>query len=303
MDRRTLLSARLMLVGCLTLFAFAGCSGIGGTNPPSAMSPAVGSTRGVPAYLPTRFVVPATTSGDPLSYYGGPVLVHPKAYVIFWGYKKYGDPDQVAKLLEQYFGAIGGSRHNAIYTQYYEIVSGQKTYITNRKNQAGGFWDDEQHPVPKAPTDAQVAQEALYGVAKFGFDADGSYIVATPHGRNTAGFGTEFCAYHDDVADGSNHVSYTDLPYIPDAGASCGAGYLSPPKGEKSGNEGVTIIEGNEYGFSVIDPIPGTGWYGVGGEGECAWVGVANDRFGKHSFATGSMPSDASQSCVQYYKR
>ncbi len=53
-----------------------------------------------------------------------------------------------------------------------------------------------QHFSDAEPTDAQVAQEALAGVSHFGYDVNGSYIVATPHGRNSQGFGTTFCAHH-----------------------------------------------------------------------------------------------------------
>jgi hypothetical protein len=49
-----------------------------------------------------------------------------------------------------------------------------------------------------------------------------------------------------------------------------------PPKDESAADEGVTIIAGGEYGASVTDPNPGTGW-------------------------TGALYSNASQSCVQEY--
>lgn len=301
MNRRAVLGTGAVLLGCLTLLAFVGCSGSGGTNPPSA---AIGLTRGAPRYLPTRFAAHRATSAGGLSYFGGPVLVHPRAYVIFWGYKKYGDPDRVAKLLEEYFGVVGGSKHDAIYTQYYQVTGVKKTHVTNAKYQVGGFWFDEGNAVPQEPTDAQVATEAMNGVTKFGYDAGGSYIVATPHGRSSSGFGTQWCAYHSNTYDGSNAVSYTNLPYIPDAGANCGAGDISAPKDEKSSDEGVTIVEGEEYGASITDPIPGEGWYNeVSGEIGATCDNIQNDRFGKQFYATKAMWSNANEGCVQYYQR
>jgi hypothetical protein len=56
-------------------------------------------------------------------------------------------------------------------------------------------------------------------------------------------------------------ISYTDLLYIRDAGASCGANFTSPPSDETSADEGVAIVEGYEYGESVTDSNPPTGWY------------------------------------------
>ncbi len=157
-------------------------------------------------------------------------------------------------------------------------------------------------PSPASPTDAQVAQESLNGVAKFGYNNNASYVVATPHGHNSEGFGTQFCAYHSSVEYESQLVSYTNLPYMPDAGQACGANYLQAPKDESSVDEGVTIVEGHEYGESITDPNPGTGWYNftAGEIGDaCAWMDIQNDTFGKKSYTMQPMYSNATESCVQ----
>lgn len=283
----------VLAILCGGAFALAGCN----ANLPAA--PATSSDVGTAHFMPVRGVVrPASTGG----YEGGPVLVKPKAYLILWNYKKYHDPDGVAKLLERYYSVIGGSKHNAIYTQYYEIVNGKKIYVQNPKDQFGGVWDDEQDAIPKNPTDAQVADEALRGVKKLGYDPNGSYIVATAHDHNSAGFGTQWCAQHNATYDGGKLVSYTNLPYIPDAGNNCGANFLSPPKDESGTDEGVTIIAGTMYGDSVTDPNPGTGWSEYGEIGDiCAWTDIQNDQFRTKLYATQPMFSIASQSCVQYY--
>jgi hypothetical protein len=300
------------ILGCAATLALVGCATNGSTTPTtgSTTSAQVGTTHLI-HYMPTRNAAPtvgshsAAYSGLLFSYYGGPVLLKPKVYVIFWGYKKYGDPDKVAPLLKEYTKVEGGSPHNNIYTQYYDIVGSQKNYITNPKDQQGAIWFDEKNPVPTSPNDAQVAQESLNGVAKFGYDVNASYIVATPHGHNTQGFGTGFCAYHSNVQDGANVVSYTNLPYMPDAGIACGSNDISPPKDESGTDEGVTIVAGHEYGESITDPFPNTGWYSfeAGEIGDaCAWYNVQNISFGKKSYSTQPMYSNASESCVQTYK-
>jgi hypothetical protein len=306
------------IFGCAAMIALAGCATSGSVAPasgPSALSHAQRAGRDgpewihagnivyhVPKYLATRSSGRPAVSGIQISYRGGPVLVNPKTYLILWGYKKYGDPDGVAKLLRQYLKVEGGSGHNNVYTQYYEIVSGQKIYITNPKGQSGGIWDDEKDAVAPYPTDAQVATEALAGVSHFGYDAGGSYIVATPHGRSSQGFGVQWCAYHSATYDAGKLISYTNLPYMPDAGTkTCGADAIKAPKDESPIDEGVTIVEGDEYGDSITDPIPGTGWYGyVYGEIDLC-SGLHNDKFGKKRYATKAMYSDNSSggSCVQ----
>lgn len=298
------------LLGCCAGIALAGCTanGVAPTGgAPLVRPPATGAgwihagdlVYHVPQYMRTLSALPATSG---IVYHGGPVLTKPKAYLILWGYKKYGDPDKVAKLLREYLKVEGGSGHNNIYTQYYEVIDGEKIYITNPRDQDGGVWDDEQHAVPKSPTEKQVAQEALEGVAHFGYDRNGSYIVATPHGRSTVGFGTQWCAYHSDVHPRGKYVSYTNLPYIPDAGANCGANFIAtPPKDERGADEGVTIVAGAQYGKSITDPIPGTGWYPEIGD-ICEWQDIENDPFRSKSYTMQPMYSLASQSCVQEYK-
>lgn len=298
------LASPLVILGCLATIAFTGCAANGAA--PATGSPAMRVLQYTPTRSAARAAVVRNSGSILFPYQGGPVLVNPKVYLIFWGYKKYGDPDGVAKLLTAYVKAMGGSGHNNIYTQYYDIVDGQKNYITNPRNQLGGVWFDNKDSVPQEPTDAQVAAESLKGVGHFGYDVNGSYVVATPHGRATSGFGTEWCAYHSATYASGNVVSYTNLPYIPDAGGNCGANFIAtPPKDESGVDEGVTIVEGGQEGDSVTDPVPGTGWYNQQyGEigAPCAWTGVQNDKFHNKVYTMGPMYSDATQSCVQTYK-
>lgn len=311
------------VLGCAAALALQACA----SNGVSGFAPAGGSatsahvqsgpngagwvhagnvTYHVPHYFPTRTAAPRqAVSGILFNYYGGPLLTTPCGYLILWGYKKYGDPDNVGKLLKEYLKVAGGSGHNNIYTQYYQDINNKTTYVTNPKKQLCGVWDDETDPVPNQPTDGQVATEALAGVSHFKYNANGSYIVSTPHGHNTQGFGTQWCAYHSDVYDGSELVSYTNNPYMPDAGANCGANFTQAPKDESSADEGVTIVEGHEWGESVTDPEPGAGWYNfVYGEigDACAWTDIANDTFRKKSYTMQPMYSNASESCVHTYQ-
>jgi hypothetical protein len=308
------------VLGCAATLAMVGCANNSG------LAPSTGSTTqqqsqghalgagwiykdGVLYHTPHYMVTAKAPHRDVskailLNYGNGPVLVSPKSYIIFWGYKTYGDPDKVARLLKTYSRVMGGSGHNNIYTQYYQIVNSTTTYITNPKQQLGGVWFDDTNSVPSHPTDSQVAQESLNGVAHFGYDPNGSYIVATPTQHSSQGFGTQWCAYHSATTYNSQLVSYTNLPYMPDAGSSCGANFTTPPNDESGTDEGVTIVEGHEYGESVTDPNPPTGWYNFqyGEIGDiCAWQNIQNDPFRKKSYTMQPMFSNATQSCVQSY--
>jgi hypothetical protein len=297
---------RHALFVCTSLLALAACAGGGPAAglPGGAQPTYVVAPRHTLHYALTRdrlaHVAPQVFTDVP--YDGGPVLSDPKMYLIFWGYKTYGDRHHLQRLLEAYTKNMGGSSHNDIETQYYEKSGGKKTYITNPTNQYGGSWNDEA-AVPKTPTDAQVAAEALRGVAHFGYDPNGLYVVMTPHGRSEVGFGTHFCSYHSYTQQKKNLVPYANLPYIPDAGAECFANAIKPPADESGSDEGMTIYAGHEYGEGITDPKSFTAWWGVNGEiaDPCAGHGFANDTFGKKSYTMQPMVSDASYSCVQGY--
>jgi hypothetical protein len=284
---------RLRPILIATAFIVAGCraSSIGVPNGTNGLASG-------PQYMLTRSAARAAVAYN-LLYNGGPVLERPRLYLIFWGWHKGGDPDKVKPLLLHYAESIGGSGHNNIYTQYY----GPSGHIKNPAHQLGRAFDDSAS-VPAHPTKDQIAGEAARFIKMFGFDKNGAYVVATPHGHNTPGFGTQFCGFHDTTTYKGQTVPYIGLSYMPDAGANCGAGFITPPPDESAADEGVTIVLGAQYGDTITDPDPPTGWDG-GGEisNACAWADIQNDPFGQHSYTTQPMFSNASQSCVQsYYK-
>ncbi|MGA8575681.1 MAG: hypothetical protein WB609_08380 [Candidatus Cybelea sp.] len=306
-------------LGCVATLAMVGCASNAGIAPIGATQQQAQTTvpsgpgwiqkdgvlYHVPHYMATRGTATQKVNPDILLNYGnGPVLVKPKIFIIFWGFNTYGDSNGVAPLLKKYSKALGGSGHDGIYTQYYMKSGSTQTNIKNPRHQFGGAWEDDADAVPTHPTDAQVAAEALLGVAHFGYNANASYIVATPHGRSSVGFGTQWCAYHGATMSGGNLVSYTNLPYMPDAGSSCGSNIITAPTDETGPDEGVTIVEGHEYGESVTDPNPPTGWYN-GAQGEigdiCAWQDIENDPFANKSYTSQPMFSNATQSCVHSY--
>jgi len=302
------------VLGCVSALAMVGCSTNSGMTPlgsttqsqsaHSVSGPGWHSENGVlyhtPHYMVTRQNANHGMKGNiSLSYGGGPVLVNPKVYLILWGYKTYGDADKVGKLLKKYIKAEGGSAYDNTVTQYYMTSGSQQLNITNPSKQLGGVWDDETNAVPAHPSDSQVAAEALQGVNHFGYDASGSYVVATPHGHSSIGFGTSWCAYHSNTFYSNQYVSYSNLPYMPDAGANCGANIIGAPKDELGVDEGVTIVEGHEYAESETDPTPFNGWNSAFGEiGDlCAWQNIQNDPMGKKSYTMQPEWSNASGSC------
>jgi len=285
---------------CAATLALAACGGRDAVAPSVGAGPAALNLG--PHYALSRSASADVQPAYHVLYHNGPVSVNPKVYLIFWGYKKYGDKYHVQKLLEQYTKAMGGSAYINITTQYYELSGSNKVYITNPSSQYGGSWNDES-PISKSPTDAQVAKEAIKGVQHFGYDADASYIVATPHDHTSPGFGTHWCAYHNSTTYQGQAVAYSNIPYMPDAGTNCGENIISPPSDEGATVEGATIMAGHEYAEMYTDLAPFSGWNGQVGEiaDVCAWHNMANDPFGKKSYTSQPLLSNASGQCEHSY--
>jgi hypothetical protein len=308
------LSRLVGVAACAGVIATAACSGNSSSLTPSAAGPSVGmqvradgqhpSANAV--YMPTRFAPqPAVHQDTLLTYRGGPVLLKPTMYLIFWGFKANGDPNQVKALMVAYAKHIGKSALNNVLTQYYSGSGSTQQFIANPGAQFGGAYSDNTNAIPAHPTDAQVAAESLVGVAHFGYNANASYVVVTAHNHYSIGFATSWCAYHSATQYNGQLVSYTNLPYMADGGQNCGANIISPPSDESGADEGQTIVAGHEYAESVTDPNPPTGWYdNNGGEigDKCAWDNIQNDPFKKGSSYT-SQPewSNANNQCEHSY--
>ena len=96
------------------------------------------------------------------------------------------------------------------------------------------------------------------------------------------GFGTSYCAWHSN----SGNISYTNLPYVTDAGAACGANVNG-----LGANAGITIIAGHEFAETETDPFPASGWVDrIGAENgdKCAWIKSGQGAIATISLSTGT---------------
>jgi hypothetical protein len=243
-------------------------------------------------------------------YGNGPVLLKPHMYLILWGYKAAGDPDGLGPLLTKWAHDYGGSRYGTIATQYYEVNGGKQIFPTNPKAN-GTVWSDDTNPEPAHATDAQIQAEAWAAIKMFAGgtpDPNGAYIVNSSYNHDPQGFlSSGWCAYHGASQSGNSIISYTNEPYMPDAGQDCGAGITTAPKDESSTDEGATIVIGHEYNESETDPQPISGWYSqqAGEVGDaCAWTDIQNDHFlHKGVFTQQPIYSNATDTCVHFIKK
>ncbi len=251
----------------------------------SARAGAASSPHGTVGIVPRhRGKVSAVIPGA-MTNHGGPVQGIPKVYVVYWGWTT--DPKGVRPYLNSFLQGLGGNDYLSSVTQY----GGG-----NPVSMLGGTWSDTSVP-PASPTDAQVQAKASAAAAHFGLasSVNTQIVVATPTGHSTAGFGSTFCAYHGRIA-GSN-TTYTNLPYMPDQGATCGQGSVNGAAGTL---DGVSIVEGHELAEAITDPWLNA-WYDAGGAeigDKCAWTGLANIRTPQGTFAVQPEWRNASNGCV-----
>jgi serine protease len=285
--------------------ALAACSGVGSSLPnvnqpvhSSASASHGGGDLSNVHLMPTMNNIQPNLTGA-LTYHNGPVLKRPIVYIVFWGFGNSGyDPSGEQTYETNFMTGLGGTPWHQTDHQYYQIVSGLTQHIANEVGELKGTWVDMTNAVPSSPTDFQIQAEAGQLMAHFAFNKNASYIVATPHGHNTQGFGSSFCAYHGATTQGGHVISYTNLPYITDAGRSCGENSVNG--GNAGLLDGVSIVSGHEYAESETDPQLNAWWDNANGEENgdlCAWRGLGDITESTGTFAMQPIWSDTKNAC------
>jgi serine protease len=241
----------------------------------------------------------ATQATSPLLYHGGPIQTNPKMYVVFWGsaWNGSGDPNGVAARMKAFFAVIGGSGWNNSTTQYTQS-DGQ--HVGNQTGSFVGSYVDTTSSPPSRPTQTQLAAEAVKAAAHYGdYSSNAAYIVALPHGIKPSGFGTQYCAYHSSTTAAGHTIGWTNDPYLPDVGSSCGANSVN----SNGTLDGVSIVFGHEQAETETDPFPNSGWLDSSGAengDKCAWVNLINNP-AAGGYPTQPLWSNANNGCVQSY--
>ena len=255
------------------------------------------------ARLHARSATGAAGTSSNLYYHGGTggigVETAPKVYVVVWGSQwNNNDPSGEVALLQSFLSGAGGSRWLNSVTQYCQgIANGASSCSANfAGNPSGilaGTWSDNTSAAPSRPSQSQLAAEAVRAAAHFGRTAAGSnastqYVILTATGNSSSGFKTQYCAYHSSTTSSYGNVAYTNLPYITDAGASCGANFNG--LGAKAG---ITIVGGHELAETISDQFPSTGWLDSSGAengDKCAWISSGQGASAKVALSTGTFP-------------
>ena len=243
----------------------------------------------------------SSTPSDGLQYWGGPIQPKPEIYVVYWGnWSATGDPAGERSYLDAFLKGVGNSKWLKTVTQYTQAngtdVGGAPSF-----HMATHSWNDPS-PVPDLTNDATygdlIAAEVQKAVQHFGKSTgSASYVIAVSHNTPVSGFGSYYCAWHSYTTVNGANIAYTNLPYMPDAGPSCGQGFVNTP----GYDDGVSIVEGHEQAETETDPQLDAWFDNYGNEigDKCAWVNLQNTRFSTGTFPTQPLWSNNADGCVQ----
>lgn len=268
-------AATRLFAGLATIVAAAAVSLAGGSPASAATHPAVHVMR-----INNHSAAPLPGN---LINHGGPVQTAPTVYVDFWGWGS--DPSGEQSYLTSFLSSVGGTNW----------LSSVNQYGASYNSRLAGTWSDTS-AVPGSPSDGQIQAEASRAASHFGTggSVNVQIVVATPTGHSTSGFGTQWCAYHGAVASNPN-ITYTNLPYMTDAGGSCGAGSVTG-----RAVDGVSIVEGHELAEAITDPLLNA-WYDANGEENgdlCAWTNLHTISTSAGTFAVQPLWSNSAGGCV-----
>ncbi|WP_426661555.1 proprotein convertase P-domain-containing protein [Rhodanobacter aciditrophus] len=281
------------------------------------------------------------TSSNTLTYNGGVDGVgvmdgHVKVYIVYygsqWGTRTTnskgdsvfsGDADGAAAVAEEMFKGIGTGNElwSADLTQWCDgpnVAKGATSCPSNANfvpYQSGGVlagvYYDNSAAAPSAPTQADLANEAIKAAAHFGNTAQGSnrytyYVIMSPHGTNPDNYQGQYCAWHDYTTSSYGDIAYSNQPYNMDSGAGCGVNFVN--SGSAGTLDGWTMTLGHEWHEMMSDTYPAGGWTnassGEENSDECAWIaagqpgGAANVAMGTGTFTEQASWSNDTNSCA-----
>jgi hypothetical protein len=181
-----------------------------------------------------------------MAYYGGHVQVHPKEYLVYWGWDENGawpggasctaetftegslsatlpcDPDGAGRYMADFLQQAGGTHWADVSTQYYQS-DGQ--HVSNDPDILAGIWVDDtnQNTLPSTslnnaagPTNTltALAKEAQAAVQHFGVTDlnDANIVIVQPPGLSDPNALSQgYCAFHDYTWPGIQSNVYNGL--------------------------------------------------------------------------------------------
>jgi hypothetical protein len=216
----------------------------------------------------------------PLLYHGGPVLLSPTVYAIFWVPPHLQDGHATSlssayqnvqtTLLNEYFGhAIGNNN-----TQYYQIVGTTKSYIQNKGSFGGSYVDTSLYPGSDcfdpsnqltngnnciSDTDLRNEITKVMGIKGWTGGMNKVFLLFTSSNEGQCAVSktncsyVQYCGYHSYFINRSNQtVIYTNQPY--GNPTACQISGAPSPNSNPAADTAATAVS-HELSESITDPL------------------------------------------------
>ncbi len=198
-----------------------------------------------------------------LIYHNGPVIKTSKTQAIFWGpqWTSGSFPADVVPGIDQFYAGWGGSRYNALNTEYGDATS----KITSASTYLGHVFDGTAAPTGALSTSAAVAEGCKISVRNP--DVNAIYVIYTPTYPNGVGY----CAWHS-WGNCSNGKAI-QVAYEPNPSGVAGCDPADATTGHSQMLASLGNTSAHEVAEAETDPR-GTGWYDRQGNenaDKCAW--------------------------------
>jgi hypothetical protein len=246
-----------------------------------------------------------TEPACPVAWHNGTVQHTPHVYLLLWGPNWTADPN--ATYLENFFSGLGNGQAD----DNWSTITSQYADATGAPSFSGlvyeGVTIDTSVPPKNTSLDQLGAEADTFATNQGITDVnDAQIIVATQSGTCPQGFAGTACTGGTRNNCGFHSFSnqpFINLPYEPDAGATCGEDSVNPAPGGNT--DGFSIIGGALYASTITDPNPPTGWVDPNDGSEIANKCVAQPGFdltlstSTTPFAVSTLWSNAANACVQ----
>ena len=233
---------------------------------------------------------PTRQSSNGINYHGGPLILMPNVYYIWYGNWS-GNTAQT--ILTDLANNIGGSSYFNINTTYYD---GAGRHVAGSVSYAGSTSDSYSQGATLSDNGVQAVVTQAITSGSLPNDSNGVYFVLTSADVNeSSGFCTQYCGWH-------THANITGLGDVkfsfvgnPDRCPSACAAQTTGPNGN-AGADGMASIIAHELEEATTDPDLNA-WYDTRGQenaDKCAWTfgttytapngAKANMKLGTHDY-------------------
>ena len=229
-----------------------------------------------------------------MNYYGGPMIVTPIIYIIWygnWNQNNGADTPAGQQLVRDWAGGIGG-------TPYYKLNQSLSVpgYQLSGNVTFGGETSDNGTSTSLSDADIQTIVNRNVGSGKpLPYNSSAVYFVVTSSNVNeTSGFCTQYCGWHTYGNVTAGHVRYSFVGNAKRCLSACAAQSTSP--NGNPGVDGAISVLSHELEEAATDPDINAWLDSRGAENadKCAWTfghaqyqsngAWANMNFGGHDW-------------------